>query len=174
MAVGVSQLGSAFNPAHGVHANAALYGVFAPDGTVKLGGATAAQASASSSIAGANSGIDRVAASHGGATVIGGGRDALAGSSGSRTLDALRHADSFIGSAGHETYSLSGGVVHDPIFTASHLSAVTLTGLPGSDATDLHAAASFGASAHTTLMLGESTSVSVKNVTPTLGGGHFK
>ena len=170
MAVAVSQLGSAFDPAHGVHANAALHGAFAPDGTVKLGGATVAQASATSSI----SGIDRVAASHGGATVIGGGRDALAGGSGSRALDALRHADSFIGSAGHETYSLSGGVVHDPIFTAGHLSAVTLAGLQGSDVTDLHGAASFGASAHTTLVLGESTSISVKNVTPTLGGGHFK
>lgn len=151
MAIGVSQVG-------GQQDGVAKF-VFGNDtASVKLGGATLAHTGAVPS--GAHSAIDRVVASYGSDT---------ASSSGSH---ALRLADSHIGSAGSETYSLSGGVVHDPIFVAGHLAAISPTGVQGGFLAD--PVPHSGAAAHTLINLGENTTISVKNVTPTLGGGHFK
>jgi Ca2+-binding RTX toxin-like protein len=179
MSLGVSQSGSAFGSPHALHSGAAVRGAvsFASGhdiASVKLGGATVAHIGAASSIFARDSGTDRVAASHGGDSVVGGARDTLTGSSGSRALDALRHADSFIGAAGSETYSLGGGVGHDRIFLAGHLLAIPHSGLHVGAPPDALGAAHSGAAAHTLLTLGENTTVSVKDVTPTLGGGHFK
>jgi hypothetical protein len=154
MAIGVSQVGG--------QQDAVAKFVFGNDtASVKLGGATLAHTGAVSS--GAHSAIDRVVASYGSDT---------ASSGGSHALYALRQADSHIGSAGSESYSLSGGVVHDPIFVASHLAAISPIGVQGGSLAD--SVPHSGAAAHTLINLGENTTISVKNVTPTLGGGHFK
>jgi hypothetical protein len=175
MPVGVSPSGSHFDPRpHFFDPRPALladpatqfsFGSGHDISSVKLGEAAAALDKASS-----GSGTDRVVASHSGDTVVGGVGDPLTGNSGSRALDALRHADSFVGAAGSETYSIGGGVVHNPIFVASHLLAITPSGLPDPPGGTPHS----GAAAHTFLTLGENTNILVKNVTPTVGGGHFK
>ena len=158
MALGVSQHGGH----HQYHQGTASFVSGNDTVSVKLGGATLVRAGAVSSIHKGDSAIDRVVASHGSDTA----------SNTSRALYALRQADSHIGSAGSATYSLSGSVVHDPIFVASHLAAISPAGEHGGSLGDTTSHS--GAAAYTLVRLGENTTISVKNVTPTLGGGHFK
>ncbi len=165
-AIGVSQTGSVYDPSYGLHAHVALRASIGPTGettTIKLGSVTAFK--------GSDPGRDRIVGTHSAASLAGAAPNPTARSAGDGALEALRHADSFAGSAGAAAYSISGSVVHDRIFAAAlsavhvDLQAVAAPGTLG---------ASSGTAGHALFTLGESTTVSMKDVTPTLGGGHFK
>ncbi len=159
--IATSSLGSGYDPKHAGPDNSRLAFAASKAASAKI--STSAGGVHEKAIRGLGS--DRVVAGHRETAVSG-------HSAPVRAIDALRKADSFAGAAKTEAFRVSTAAVHDRIFTAGHLTAHKAVAHVGNSkaAHTEHTASP----AHSLVSVGEGTKIIIRDVTPTVGGGHFK
>jgi len=160
--IATSSLGSGYDPKHAGPDNSRLAFASSKAASAKI--ATSAGGVHEKAVRGLGS--DRVVSGHRETAVSGHNAPV-------RAIDALRKADSFAGAAKTEAFRVHTAAVHDRIFTAGHLTAhkavAHLSGGKAAAHTE-HSASP----AHSLISVGEGTKIIIRDVTPTVGGGHFK